>query len=573
MSRINQHFIEELSARTDLVGLIHSRLPLKKKGNNYWACCPFHEEKSPSFSVSEEKNIYHCFGCGASGDAIRFLMDFNQLSFVESIQSLADFNGVEMVYDEALPTPNKKQTSEYKQGLACLHDANLFFQEALFQDKGKQARAYLRTRGLNMAELKHFELGYAPSSGLLAHLQQKYPLSLIKSVGLIGLNEQDNRPYDYFRNRLMFPIKNVQNQVIGFGARSLDGSQPKYLNSPETDWFSKKNELYALNSVLAERSKTAIVCEGYLDVIKLWQYGFKNAVASLGTAFGDTHLIQLKKRFSEIIFCFDGDNAGRKAGEKTLEALFGQYDERHHWRFAFLPEGQDPDDFLKNQTVIQNNQKTCPAFERICQEALLPSQFLFQILTQNYGRNPQPEQKAQLIQSLEQWLNQLPPDLNYKKLLKEEASQYFQFNAEYIQENQKLNRYSPERFTPQKALKNVQRDIAFNNLEITILSLLFLTPELAYTVRSTRYTAELGKYCPLAWALMEALQQSEDLAMTFQQFLQIYPLHRAIKGQTALFQKQSPDERRQTLLEILAEAHQRLIQQKSHLEKSNFITK
>lgn len=307
MSRINQHFIEELSARTDLVGLIHSRLPLKKKGNNYWACCPFHEEKSPSFSVSEEKNIYHCFGCGASGDAIRFLMDFNQLSFVESIQSLADFNGVEMVYDEALPTPNKKQTSEYKQGLACLYDANLFFQEALFQDKGKQARAYLRTRGLNMAELKHFELGYAPSSGLLAHLQQKYPLSLIKSVGLIGLNEQDNRPYDYFRNRLMFPIKNVQNQVIGFGARSLDGSQPKYLNSPETDWFSKKNELYALNSVLAERSKTAIVCEGYLDVIKLWQYGFKNAVASLGTAFGDTHLIQLKKRFSEIIFCFDGD--------------------------------------------------------------------------------------------------------------------------------------------------------------------------------------------------------------------------------------------------------------------------
>lgn len=314
--RIPKPFIDELTARTDLLALLSSRVTFtKKSGSNHWACCPFHDEKTPSFSVNTQKGFYHCFGCGVSGDAIRFLMDYDNLPFPEAVERLAEYNGLDVPYEDDGRQSDPQEKDRYDLGLECLADAAAYFHEAFYSDSGKAARDYLRQRNLKKATVDTFQLGYAPpGNALLAHLGSKYPLQLLQDVGLVGV--KDDHHYDWFRERVIFPIHNHKGKVIAFGARAMGEAQPKYLNSPETTWFNKRYELYGLHQAMQTRERTLLVTEGYMDVIKLWQHGIKNAVAALGTAIGETHISQLKKRAEKIYFSFDGDTAGQKRHAK-----------------------------------------------------------------------------------------------------------------------------------------------------------------------------------------------------------------------------------------------------------------
>lgn len=424
MKRIAKPFIDNLITRTDLVRLIGVRVPLRKKtGSNHWACCPFHEEKTPSFSVSESQQFYHCFGCGAGGDAIRFLMDMDNLTFVEAVEQLAAFNGVTMEYEDSRDDEpegqRKARLAHHEQGLACLQDAAEFFRSQLWGDAGRPGRAYLRERGLKKSTLDHFQLGYAPSGNALReHLQGKYGESLLLETGLLGKAE-DGHTYDWFRERIVFPIHNVKGRVIAFGARALGSAMPKYLNSPETPWFAKRHELYGLHQAAKgkQRGKKLLVTEGYMDVVKLAQYGMDEAVAALGTAIGDTHIAQLAKRADKIIFAFDGDQAGEKAAEKALEAVFSRFDDKREWRFAFMPPGEDPDSLVQKRGL--------GAMHDVLDQSLTPSLFLLRLLDDGAGKGRSVEAQTALVAQAREWLDKLPQG-SYRQLLAEAVQEHFE---------------------------------------------------------------------------------------------------------------------------------------------------
>lgn len=422
MKRIAKPFIDSLIARTDLVRLVGTRVPLRKKsGSNHWACCPFHDEKTPSFSVNDAQQFYHCFGCGAGGDAIRFLMDMDNLTFVEAVEQLADFNGVAVEYEETrheAEGERQARLARTEQGLACLQEAAEFFRRQLWEDGGQQSRAYLRERGLKKSTLEHFQLGYAPpGNALREHLQGRYGEALLLETGLLG-KADDGHTYDWFRDRIMFPIHNVRGQVIAFGARALGNAMPKYLNSPETPWFSKRHELYGLYQAVKgkQRGKKLLVTEGYMDVVKLAQYGMDEAVAALGTAIGNTHIAQLGKRADKVIFAFDGDHAGEKAAEKALEAVFNQYDEKRDWRFAFMPEGEDPDSLVQKYGIT--------AMQDVLDKSLTPSLFLLRLLDDGMGQQRSVEGQTALVAQAQVWLNRLPQG-SYRHLLAGEVQKRF----------------------------------------------------------------------------------------------------------------------------------------------------
>lgn len=509
--RIEKRFIENLTAQTDLVALVHSRVPLKKKsGEKYWACCPFHEEKSPSFCVDAQKQFYHCFGCGASGDAIRFLMNFNNLTFVESVEQLADFNHVAVEYDQNHTPQSREQLEQRKdqqqQAYACLHEAAVWFTQQLNSPNQSAllAREYLQKRGLTPQTLAHFQIGYAPAHNLLlAEMQKRFGLSVLQEVGLIG--EKDGRYFDWFRDRIIFPIHNMKGQVIGFGARALGEAQPKYLNSPETPYFSKRFELYGLHQAMntQPRPKQLVVTEGYMDVVKLWQHGMPYAVAALGTAIGDSHINQLKKRTQSAFFAFDGDQAGQKAAMKALEAIFTQHDEnsdgKHDWRFLFLPAGEDPDSLLDKHGL--------DAFHQLIDSAKTPSQFLVQILDDGLGERRSVEAQAQLVAALGQWLNKLP-DTPYKKLLAQETLRAFKLPSDGLILPATRSRH--ERFRP-KALfgsHSLPQASAPQPKDLRLLALLALNPELAYEHQSALLPNELASHFPHSFQLAYALQQA-----------------------------------------------------------------
>lgn len=422
MKRIAKPFIDSLIARTDLVRLVGARVPLRKKsGSNHWACCPFHEEKTPSFSVNEAQQFYHCFGCGVGGDAIRFLMDMDNLTFTEAVEQLADFNGVAVEYEEGRDMPeNERQArrAHHEQGLACLQDAADFFVACLWDENGQAARAYLRERGLKKSTLTQFQLGYAPGGhALREHLQGKYGEALLVESGLLGKAE-DGHTYDWFRDRIIFPIHNVKGQVIAFGARALGQAMPKYLNSPETAWFSKRYELYGMHQAIKgkQRGKKLLVTEGYMDVVKLAQYGMDEAVAALGTAIGDTHIAQLAKRAEKIVFAFDGDQAGEKAAEKALEAIFNQFDDKREWRFAFMPAGEDPDSLVQKYGLA--------AMHDVLDQSLTPSRFLLRLLDDGLGAQRSVEAQTALLAQAQVWLNKLPQG-SYRHLLADAVQEHF----------------------------------------------------------------------------------------------------------------------------------------------------
>jgi DNA primase len=348
---IPQSFIQELLARADVVDIVGHHVPLKKAGANFMGLCPFHGEKSPSFSVSPSKQFYHCFGCGKNGNAISFLMDHAGMSFLEAVEDLAQQYGLQVPQEDVSPQ-EKIRAAAQRQKQATLSDvlekAGDAFRKHL--KASPRAVAYLKGRGLSGEVAKRFGLGYAPEGWrTLASVFPEYDNPLLAECGLVIVNDEDDRRYDRFRDRIMFPIRNVKGECIGFGGRVLGDEKPKYLNSPETPVFSKGRELYGLfeaRTALREQGY-ALVTEGYMDVVALAQLGFPNAVATLGTACTTDHVQKLFRFTDSVVFSFDGDSAGRRAARKALDGALPYASDTRTVKFLFLPAEHDPDSFIR----------------------------------------------------------------------------------------------------------------------------------------------------------------------------------------------------------------------------------
>lgn len=361
-SRIPQDFIDQLLTQIDIVELIDSYVPLKIKGASATACCPFHSEKTPSFHVSATKQLYHCFGCGVGGNAIHFLMAYEKLDFVETIKRLAQRLGKTLPNSSLVKSEISLSASLYP----LLDTVTTYFQQTLKQDSN--AIEYLKNRGVSGQIAKTFRIGYASDQWdkLYKTFSRQYSSEDLLNAGLIVKREKSGF-YDRFRDRIMFPIRDLQGRVIAFGGRILAKGEPKYLNSPETSLFQKGKELYGLYE--ARQTKNALdtvwIVEGYMDLIALAQAGISNVVATLGTAVTTTHLQRLFRFTQAIIFCFDGDSAGRQAAWRALEVLLPLLQDDYQVRFILLPEGEDPDTYVRNmgrEKFLATPSQTMPEF-------------------------------------------------------------------------------------------------------------------------------------------------------------------------------------------------------------------
>ncbi|MCH9300026.1 DNA primase [Pantoea allii] len=373
--RIPRVFINDLLARTDIVELIDARVKLKKQGKNYHACCPFHNEKTPSFTVNGEKQFYHCFGCGAHGNAIDFLMNYDRLEFVESIEELATSHGLDVPY-EAGNGPSPMERHQRQSLYQLMENLNGFYQQSLQQSSAQSARGYLEHRGLSADIINHFAIGYAPAGWdnvLKRFGKQPEDRESLMEAGMLVSNDK-GRVYDRFRERVMFPIRDKRGRVIGFGGRVLGNDTPKYLNSPETPVFHKGRQLYGLYEALKNHPepKRLLVVEGYMDVVALAQFGVDYAVASLGTSTTAEHIQLLFRSTDNVICCYDGDRAGREAAWRALETALPYMNDGRQLRFMFLPDGEDPD------TLVRQEGKA--AFEARMEQAMPLSSFLFDSL-------------------------------------------------------------------------------------------------------------------------------------------------------------------------------------------------
>ena len=404
--KIPSNFIDDLIARVDIVDVVDRRVPLVRKGREYQACCPFHEEKTPSFTVSPSKQFYHCFGCGAHGTAIGFLMDYANLSFVEAIEELADSMGLE-VPKEAGGRQRQDPNESPGQLLKIIEQASYWFgQQLRNHPEGKQAIEYLKRRGLDGKTAASFGVGYAPDSwnGLANALGSDEESRIrLEKAGLTAKREasDSNAYYDRFRGRVMFPIEDHRGRIVAFGGRIIGEGEPKYLNSPETSLFHKGAELYGLHRARRAigQENRSIVVEGYMDVIGLAQYGVDYAVATLGTATTRTHLQRLFRLAPEIIFCFDGDRAGRDAAWKAMQIALNEMQDGRMLGFLFLPDGQDPDSWIRSQGKSE--------FERSLDQAKPLPEFMFDTLTQQVDMTRM-EGRARLISLARPLIEKLP---------------------------------------------------------------------------------------------------------------------------------------------------------------------
>ena len=343
---IPQPFVEDLLQRVDLADLIGSRITLKKAGGNYKARCPFHDEKTPSFNVRPDKGFYHCFGCGAHGDAISFVREFDGMGFTDAVEELARRTGLEVPYDE-----NAKQEMQQAKTLTdALDYASHFYQSALQGQQGEFARDYLQQRGLDQAIISQYQLGFAPGTGTaLYDSASKAIQGPLIETGTVS--DRYGRPRDLFRNRVMFPIRNSRGRTIAFGGRTLGDDKAKYINSPESDLFHKSREIYGLHEAkqALRQIDRLLVVEGYMDVIALAQNGIHFAVATLGTATNQDSLSALLKQARHIIFCFDGDKAGFRAADRALDNALELLGDGMHLQFLMLPDGEDPDTLVRQE--------------------------------------------------------------------------------------------------------------------------------------------------------------------------------------------------------------------------------
>lgn len=408
MARLQQAFIDQILDRTDIVDVVDRRVKLKRAGKNYSACCPFHQEKTPSFSVNPEKQFYYCFGCGAGGNALGFIMDYERMEFREAIESLAQAAGIDMPAEEVDSAP---QVDNQKPLYESMERATKLYEGFLRQHKDRgRVVDYLKRRGLSGEVARDFRLGFAPEGwdSLMQTLPDEASVGHALTAGLLIENDK-GRKYDRFRDRVIFPIVNQRGKVIAMGGRVLGDGKPKYLNSPETPLFSKSHELYGLHHIrkFAKNLSRIVVVEGYMDVIALAQFGIHYAVATLGTSVGKPHLELLFRRVEQVVFCFDGDDAGRKAAFRGMEAALPMMEDGRQVKFLFLPEGEDPD------TVVRS--KGAQHLEHMFDTAAPLEQFLFEQMGAGIDLTTM-DGKARLSKLVAPYINQIPDGV-YKTLL------------------------------------------------------------------------------------------------------------------------------------------------------------
>jgi len=476
--RIPQSFIDELIARADIVEVINSRVPLKKKGREYTACCPFHNEKTPSFTVSETKQFYHCFGCGAHGTAIGFLMEYEHLDFVDAIETLAAEYHIEVPREET--TDSSSQARNEKQPLYDVLDqaANLYQQQLRQSERAIQ---YLKQRGLSGDIAKRYKLGYAPDSWnfLLENLgNNPGTVKNLKSTGML-IEKSASKRYDRFRDRIMFPILDRRGRTIAFGGRIIDQGEPKYLNSPETPIFHKGYELYGFYEArqALRNLQRIIVVEGYMDVVALAQNGIEYAVASLGTATTRDQIQKLFRSVPEVIFCYDGDLAGHKAAWRALENTLPILRDGLSAKFLFLPDGEDPDSMVRKEGK--------EAFEARLVNATPLSDFLFDNLLERIDTTSM-DGKASLAKTARPLLAAIPESI-FRDLMYQRLSELVGVSDEKLKGEQAVPQ--TEKPPPQPEFRSRHnREIKQNALRDAI-ALLLQHPELAMDISVPDYFA------------------------------------------------------------------------------------
>lgn len=415
---IPQGFIDDLLGRSDIVEVVGSRLKLKKTGKNFSALCPFHNEKSPSFSVSPDKQFYYCFGCGAGGNALSFVMDFERLDFPQAVEELARHAGVDVPREEQRPGSRREPRAPRQDSplYVLLEQAAAYYRQQLrHHTQKRRAVDYLKQRGLTGQIAKLYDIGFAPPgwNNLIGHLSKdSTEVKALIEAGLVVENEENGNRYDRFRDRIIFPIRDSRGRTLGFGGRVLGDDKPKYLNSPETPVYHKGRELYGLFEARQQNRQLddVVVVEGYMDVIALAQHGVTNAVATLGTATSEEHLKRLFRIVNTVVFCFDGDKAGRQAAWRALNACLPVLEDGRHVRFMFLPEGQDPDTLIRSEGQ--------DAFRaRMAQQAQALTDYLFRHLSEE--ANPDTlEGKAHLATLALPLIEQIPGSM-LKRLLRQ----------------------------------------------------------------------------------------------------------------------------------------------------------
>ncbi|GGW80445.1 DNA primase [Alteromonas halophila] len=443
--KIPRDFIDDLLARTDVVDIVDSRVKLKKAGKNYQACCPFHNEKTPSFTVSQDKQFYHCFGCGAHGNAISFMMEFDRLDFVEAIEELARYHSLEVPREKGhLPQRTEQERQQQQDDYALMEQVARFYQQQLrSHDNRQQAIDYLKSRGLSGEVVKHWEIGFAPESWdavLSTFGTSEQRIQQLIDLKLINRNDS-GKQYDFFRNRIMFPIRDRRGRVVGFGGRVLEDGGPKYLNSPETRIFHKGRELYGYYQARQQNRQlnTVMVVEGYMDVVALSQFGINNATAALGTATTPEHIQMLLRSSSQVVCCYDGDRAGRDAAWRALENALPALKDGVQLSFLFLPDGEDPDTMVRK--VGQDG------FTELLSKAMPLSQFFFDSLLKNHNVGT-PEGKLALKSAAQPLIDQIDGD-DQRLLLEEELAKHtkeydrFRLQHDIKQANTRSSRAAP----------------------------------------------------------------------------------------------------------------------------------
>ncbi|WP_124553390.1 DNA primase [Methylophilus methylotrophus] len=506
---IPESFIQELLNRVDIVEVIDKAVPLKKAGANYSACCPFHNEKSPSFTVSPTKQFYHCFGCGAHGSALSFLMEYNGLSFVEAIHDLA--RQVGMIVPQEQRDPNQPAPASKAVLLSLqetLQQAANYYKAEL--KKSPRAIDYLKARGLSGQVAAKFQIGYAPAGWQnLQTVFPQYDAEPLETAGMVVQNEQGRR-YDRFRDRIMFPIHNQKGEVIGFGGRVINPEDsPKYYNSPETPVFQKGHELYGL--FMARRAirdaGRVLVVEGYMDVVALAQYGIEYAVAALGTATTPFHIAKLMRQTDEIVFSFDGDKAGRTAAWRAVMNALPAIKDGVKLRFLFLPAEHDPDSFVREFGK--------EAFEAEMDKAMPLSQYIIQHLSEHNPLASQ-EDKVQFLNDAEPILKQIQAP-RYAMLLRKKVAEMTGLAGGEMQRMLKLP--NPAK-TQQKALR--QRARTPLSLHVRLALMLLMRPQWAKLELLDQITGESDEGQMLRVMVKAAMAKPESRPVVLLQMITPY---------------------------------------------------
>lgn len=440
--RIPRDFIDDLLARTDVVDIVDSRVKLKKAGKNYQACCPFHNEKTPSFTVSQDKQFYHCFGCGANGNAISFIMEFDRLDFVEAVEELARIHGLEVPREQSnRPAMSEQKKQQQQDDYELMEKVTRFFQQQLRQHPNSQkAIDYLKNRGLSGDIVKRWEIGYAPSEWdklLTTFGTDDHHITQLIDLKLVTRSDR-GKTYDFFRDRIMFPIRDRRGRVVGFGGRVIDSDGPKYLNSPETRIFHKGYELFGYYQAKQSQRHLdkVIIVEGYMDVVALSQYGINIATAALGTATTPEHLSLLMRSTSHIICCYDGDRAGREAAWRALENALPALKDGVKLTFLFLPDGEDPDTMVRKAGT--------DAFLEMTDSALPLSRFFFESLLKSHEAGT-PEGKIALKAAAQPLIDQVAGDSQRTMLQAELAKHIGEYDRFKLQQDiQQANQSSTQ---------------------------------------------------------------------------------------------------------------------------------